>query len=182
MRHQNALLRAEVDRLTREVENLRVQASTGSASSNPPSVAGLSSPGLKDFSSGYGERQSLVPGPGIHSDSPGPRSGSAPGRSSGSAKEPSPDGESPSPLWGIVPVEDIASDAQEDVDIVGAHSDSEERGPETEFDCDVESAYESDEESDDSDVDVDKALVAPTKLLFVSICALVKNSQVNICQ
>ncbi|KAL5498884.1 hypothetical protein ACEPAH_1402 [Sanghuangporus vaninii] len=166
LKHQNALLRAEVDRLTREIENLRVQVSTGSASSNPPSVAGLSSPGLRDVSSSYAEHQHFVAsGPSVQSDSPGPRSASAPGRSSGSAQEASPGADSP--LWGIVPVEDIASDAQEDVNIADAsHSDEDRRGPETEFDCDVESAYESDEDSDDSDVDVDKALVAPTKTLF----------------
>ncbi|KAL5522840.1 hypothetical protein ACEPAG_8858 [Sanghuangporus baumii] len=165
LKHQNALLRAEVDRLTREVENLRVQVSTGSASSNPPS-AGLSSAGLKDISSIYTEQQRFVPsGPSVQSDSPGPRSASAPDRNSGSAQEASPGADSP--LWGIVPVEDIASDAQEDVDIAGtSHSDEDGRGPETDFDCDVESAYESDEDSDDSDVDVDKALVAPTKTLF----------------
>ncbi|EJC99123.1 uncharacterized protein FOMMEDRAFT_160686 [Fomitiporia mediterranea MF3/22] len=164
LKHQNSVLRARVEQLSHEVAALRLLSSDGS-SSNPPSLAGVPSPSHEaDVVASSGRSQLHTASSPVFSDSAGQAQGtsSVPGATSA--------GPESAPLWGLVPVEDITSDVQqEDIDPAGSDSEADLRRPETEFDCDVESAYESDDssdDSDDSDVNVNKALAAPTKTLF----------------
>ena len=177
LKHQNALLRAEVERLTGEVEALRVVASaSGSENPNPP---GGCSPQMKDGPSvvDASPSRNLSP-PKITSDSAGTAQYSLIGHPREESGWNNGELESTS-LRGLVRVESVLSrDAREEAEVEaeGEADFAESEGGDDEQDtsgADLDSVSEdesaTDDESEDSDVDVDKALVAPHKTLFVSI-------------
>ncbi|KAI5116274.1 hypothetical protein M0805_009231 [Coniferiporia weirii] len=168
LNHQNALLRAEVDRLKREVATLRMH--VASTPSQPNDVY-LPGPELEKSSNVPSDlaRDVRPGGPLSPPNAPGPEEDRVSG-----VQRPQDNRENDisglgTGLWGLVPLEEIGHHVEENGDLVlqdEIASECSDDGQEADRDCDVESAYDSDDESDDSDDDVDKALAAPTKTFF----------------
>ncbi|THH02957.1 hypothetical protein EW145_g6655 [Phellinidium pouzarii] len=167
LKHQNALLRTEVERLTREVSVLRLRITSSTSLARAGST---SSPGLEHIATisddHVGDMRLAVSSSSLN----------PPDLVTSSVHDGTHTHDLPSVsnygtgLRGLLQPDYVSGGIGEDthstfMDIVN-EDDGDGDGEEEDHDCDVESAFDSDGDSNGSDDDLDDTLDAPTKTLF----------------